>query len=93
MNRDFAKQALLRGEKVHLDAWASNEYVYLKDNVVYDENNTLIPEFIKVMDTLPEFGWTIFVGKGNEEKPKRRKKHLSLNRLDLKTYSLHYVRT
>lgn len=71
MNRDFAKQALLRGEKVHLDAWASNEYVYLKDNVVYDENNTLIPEFIKVMDTLPEFGWTIFVGKGNEEKPKK----------------------
>lgn len=71
MNRDFAKQALLRGEKVHLDAWASNEYVYLKDNVVYDENNTPIPEFIKVMDTLPEFGWTIFVGKGNEEKPKK----------------------
>lgn len=73
MNRDFAKQALLRGEKVHLDAWASNEYVYLKDNVVYDENNTPIPEFIKVMDTLPEFGWTIFVGKGNEEKPKKEK--------------------
>lgn len=73
MNRDFAKQALLRGEKVHLDAWASNEYVYLKDNVVYDENNTPIPEFIKVIDTLPEFGWTIFVGKGNEEKPKKAK--------------------
>lgn len=71
MNRDFAKQALLRGEKVHLDAWASNEYVYLKDNVVYDENNTVVPQFIKVMDTLPEFGWTIFVGKGNEEKPKK----------------------
>lgn len=47
--------------------------MYLKDNVVYDENNTLIPEFIKVMDTLPEFGWTIFVGKGNEEKPKKEK--------------------
>lgn len=73
MNRDFAKQALLRGEKVHLDAWASNEYVYLKDNVVYDENNTPIPQFIGVIDTLPEFGWTIFVGKGNEEKPKKAK--------------------
>lgn len=73
MNRDFAKQALLRGEKVHLDAWASNEYVYLKDNVVYDENNTPIPQFIGVIDTLPEFGWTIFVGKENEEKPKKAK--------------------
>ena len=73
MNRDFAKQALLRGEKVHLDAWASNEYVYLKDNVVYDENNTPIPQFIGVIDTLPEFGWTIFVGKGNEDKPKKAK--------------------
>lgn len=73
MNRDFAKQALLRGEKVHLDAWASNEYVYMKDNVVYDENNTPIPQFIGVIDTLPEFGWTIFVGKGNEEKQKKTK--------------------
>ena len=43
MDRDFAKQALLRGEKVHLDSWADNEYVYLKDNMVYDENNTPIP--------------------------------------------------
>lgn len=73
MNRDFAKQALLRGEKVHLDAWASNEYVYMKDNVVYDENNTPIPQFIGVIDTLPEFGWTLFVEKGNEEKPKKTK--------------------
>ena len=73
MDRDFAKQALLRGEKVHLDSWADNEYVYLKDNMVYDENNTPIPQFIGVIDTLPEFGWTIFVGKGNEEKPKKAK--------------------
>lgn len=73
MNRDFAKRALFRGEKVHLDAWASNEYVYMKDNVVYDENNTPIPQFIGVIDTLPEFGWTLFVEKGNEEKPKKTK--------------------
>lgn len=70
MNKDFAKQALLRGEKVHLDVWASNEYVYLKDNVVYDENNTVVPQFIGVMDTLPEFGWTIFVGEEKKETPK-----------------------
>lgn len=69
MNRDFAKQALLRGEKVHLDAWADNEYVYLKDNVVYDENNTPIPSFITVMETLSEFGWSIFAGK-EKKKPK-----------------------
>lgn len=69
MDRDFAKQALLRGEKVHLDSWADNEYVYLKDNVVYDENNTPIPSFITVMETLSEFGWSIFAGK-EKEKPK-----------------------
>ena len=69
MDRDFAKQALLRGEKVHLDSWADNEYVYLKDNVVYDENNTPIPSFIGVMETLSEFGWSIFTGK-EKEKPK-----------------------
>ena len=69
MDRDFAKQALLRGEKVHLDSWADNEYVYLKDNVVYDENNTPIPPFITVMETLSEFGWSIFAGK-EKEKPK-----------------------
>ena len=70
MNRDFAKQALLRGEKVHLDSWADNEYVYLKDTVVYDENNTPIPSFITVMETLSEFGWSIFAGKEKKEKPK-----------------------
>lgn len=69
MDRDFAKQALLRGEKVHLDSWADNEYVYLKDNVVYDEHNTPIPSFIAVMETLSEFGWSIFAGK-EKEKPK-----------------------
>lgn len=69
MDRDFAKQALLRGEKVHLDSWADNEYVYLKDNVVYDENNTPIPSFITVMETLSEFGWSTFAGK-EKEKPK-----------------------
>ena len=69
MDRDFAKQALLRGEKVHLDSWADNEYVYLKDNVVYDEHNTPIPSFITVMETLSEFGWSIFAGK-EKEKPK-----------------------
>lgn len=70
MDRDFAKQALLRGEKVHLDSWADNEYVYLKDNVVYDEHNTPIPSFIGVMETLSEFGWSIFAGKEKKEKPK-----------------------
>lgn len=69
MDRDFAKQSLLRGEKVHLDSWADNEYVYLKDSVVYDENNTPIPSFIGVMETLSEFGWSIFTGK-EKEKPK-----------------------
>ena len=69
MNGDFAKQALLRGEKVHLDSWADNEYVYLKDNMVYDENNTPIPRFIGVMETLSEFGWSIFAGK-EKKKPR-----------------------
>jgi hypothetical protein len=74
MNRDFAKQALLRGEKVHLDAWASNEYVYMKGEEVYDENGTIIPHFMRALgEALPEFGWTIFVGKGNEEKPEKAK--------------------
>lgn len=86
MDRDFAKQALLRGEKVHLDSWADNEYVYLKDNVVYDEHNTPIPSFIGVMETLSEFGWSIFAGK-------EKKENLRMNRLDLKISYPLYVRT
>lgn len=63
MNKESVIQSMKDDNKVTHKMFCSDEFVYMKDSIIYDENDYTMHDFWGLRtDAIWEKGWSIFLG-------------------------------